>query len=324
LEAFNKKVKPLLVCFSPEIRDNILLSIVKIKDKATKTTTEKLKERIIFTKSECELVSGIPFKATDQDSYEELMTMEDKEIKFWDKVDKVPNYMEEEEWVKIREDYHQRMEIAKAEGIASERDKLNNIFKLLEVKDLNNVVTKGELPLDVFIIADIAMDGTGNLISRKWGEVLCHIEDIFRYEKEAIARYNYYTYNQIEDAENRYEQWLEYVSEQEVMHGIIVMDENGSNTDVLQKNSKVIVDLLKEKSESVELPKEERKKRVYLENEEDEDSELEMEEDEDGNLTRIEEILLLDDEVDDTYGEKPDDYVFEEVKEKEDDDGWLF
>jgi DNA polymerase elongation subunit (family B) len=324
LEAFNKKVKPLLVCFSPEIRDNILLDIVKIKDKATKTTTEKLKERVIFTKSECELVSGMPFKVTDQDSYEELMTMEDKEIKFWDKVNKVPNYMDEKEWISIRQDYHKRMEIAKAEGIASEKDKLDNIFKLLEFKQLNDVVTKGELPLDVFIIADIALDGSGNLVSRKWGEVLCHIEEIFKYEKEAIARHNYYIYNQIEDIENRYEEWLDYISEQEIMHGVLIFDEDGDKSDILQKNSKVIVDLLKEKSEQVELPKEERKKRVYLEGDEDDDDELEMEEDEDGNLTRLEEILLLDDEIDDTYGEKPDDYVFEENKSDEEDDGWLF
>jgi DNA polymerase elongation subunit (family B) len=324
LEAFNKKVKPLLVCFSPEIRDNILLDIVKIKDKATKTTTEKLKERVIFTKSECELVSGMPFKVTDQDSYEELMTMEDKEIKFWDKVNKVPNYMDEKEWISIRQDYHERMEIAKAEGIASEKDKLDNIFKLLEFKQLNDVVTKGELPLDVFIISDIALDGSGNLVSRKWGEVLCHIEEIFKYEKEAIARHNYYIYNQIEDVENRYEQWLDYISEQEIMHGVLIFDEDGDKSDILRKNSKVIVDLLKEKSEQIELPKEERKKRVYLEGNEDEDDELEMEEDENGNLTRFEEVLLLDDEIDDTYGEKPDDYVFEENKSDEEDDGWLF
>jgi hypothetical protein len=44
LEAFNKKVRPLLVCFNPEIRDNILLNILKIKDKATKKVTERLKE----------------------------------------------------------------------------------------------------------------------------------------------------------------------------------------------------------------------------------------------------------------------------------------
>lgn len=325
LEAFNKKVKPLLVCFNPEIRDKIQLDIVKVKDKATKTTTEKLKDRVIFTKSECELVSGMPFKPTDQDSYEELMTMEDKEIKFWDKVNKVPNYMEVEEWERIRADYHVRMAIAKAEGIASEKDKLDNIFKLLEVKQLNDVVTKGELPLDVFIIADIATDGSGNLISRKWGEELCHIEDIFKYEKEAIARDNYYRLTQIEDVENRYEQWLDYLAEQEVMHGVIVMDEDGNRLDNPQKNTEVIIDLLKEKAEQIELPKEERKKRVYSEGDEDDDDEVEMEEDEDGNLTRVEEILLLDDEIDDTFGEKPDGYVFEEPKlEEKEDDGWLF
>jgi hypothetical protein len=324
LEAFNKKVKPLLVCFNQEIRDKITLDIIKIKDKATKTTTEKLKERVIFTKSECELVSGMPFKPTDQDSYEELMTMEDKEIKFWDKVNKIPNYMEPEEWERIRADYHIRMAIAKAEGIASEKDKLDNIFKLLEIKQLNDVVTKGELPLDVFIIADIATDGTGNLISRKWSEVLCHIEDIFKYEKQAIARDNYYRLTQIEGNEDRYEQWLDYLAEQEVMHGIIVMDEDGNHLNNPQKNTEVIIDLLKEKSEQIVLPKEQKKKRVYSEGDE-EDDELEMEEDEDGNLTRTEEILLLDDEIDDTFGEKPDGYVFEEPKlEEKEDDGWLF
>jgi DNA polymerase elongation subunit (family B) len=324
LEAFNKKVKPLLVCFNQEIRDKITLDIIKIKDKATKTTTEKLKDRVIFTKSECELVSGMPFKPTDQDSYEELMTMEDKEIKFWDKVNKIPNYMEPEEWERIRADYHIRMAIAKAEGIASEKDKLDNIFKLLEIKQLNDVVTKGELPIDVFIIADIATDGTGNLISRKWSEVLCHIEDIFKYEKQAIARDNYYRLTQIEGNEDRYEQWLDYLAEQEVMHGIIVMDEDGNHLNNPQKNTEVIIDLLKEKSEQIVLPKEQKKKRVYSEGDE-EDDEVEMEEDEDGNLTRIEEILFLDDEVDDTFGEKPDGYVFEEPKlEEKEDDGWLF
>jgi hypothetical protein len=37
----------------------ILLDIIKIKDKATKKVTEKLKERTIFTKQECELISEI-------------------------------------------------------------------------------------------------------------------------------------------------------------------------------------------------------------------------------------------------------------------------
>jgi hypothetical protein len=35
------------------------------------------------------MVSGISNKVGDQDSYEDLMRMEDKEIKFWVKVDKL-------------------------------------------------------------------------------------------------------------------------------------------------------------------------------------------------------------------------------------------
>ena len=326
LDAFNKKVKPLLVCFNPEIRSKILLDIEKIKDKTTKTTTEVLKQRVIFTKSECELVSGMPFKDGDQDSYQELMTMEDKEIKFWDKVNKPPNYMEQETWEAIRADYHIRMAKAKADGIQNEKDSLDSIFKHLEIKDLNAVV-KGTLPIDVFIIADIATDMSGNLISRKWNEVLCHIEDIFKYEKEAMKRDKYYQLKGSQNDDNRYEAWMDYLAEQAVLTGdTITLDD--LNVDILieKPKSEIVVKLIKEIASQTELPKEEKKKKVYSENNEDDD-EFEMEEDENGNLTRSEEKINLDDEFDDTFGEKPDDYVFEEKKEEpkiEEEDEWPF
>jgi DNA polymerase elongation subunit (family B)/acylphosphatase len=326
LDAFNKKVKPLLVCFNPEIRSKILLDIEKIKDKTTKTTTEVLKQRVIFTKSECELVSGMPFKDGDQDSYQELMTMEDKEIKFWDKVNKSPNYMEQETWEAIRVDYHIRMAKAKADGIQHEKDSLDSIFKHLEIKDLNAVV-KGTLPIDVFIIADIATDMSGNLISRKWNEVLCHIEDIFKYEKEAMKRDKYYQLKGSQNDDNRYEAWMDYLAEQAVLTGdTITLDD--FNVDILieKPKSEIVVKLIKEIASQTELPKEEKKKKVYSENNEDDD-EFEMEEDENGNLTRSEEKINLDDEFDDTFGEKPDDYVFEEKKEEpkiEEEDEWPF
>ena len=66
LNSFNKKVKPLLVCFHPDIRDKILLDIKKVKDENGKKSIEKLQEKTFFTKSECELISGMPFKAIDQ------------------------------------------------------------------------------------------------------------------------------------------------------------------------------------------------------------------------------------------------------------------
>ena len=312
LEGFNKKVKPLLVCFHPDIRNRILLGIEKTKDKVTKITTERLKERVIFTKGECELISGVPFKETDQDSYEELMTMEDKEIKFWDKVNKIPNYIVETEWNEIRADYHIRMAKAKADGIVYEKESLDDIFRHLEVSDLKNVMTKGELPLDVFIMADIASDGSGFLVSRKWGEILCHIDDIFKYEKKAYERHNYYKLTGSENLDDRYQNWLDYISEQRILTGdTITID------DVIleEKSTETVVELITEKANQVILIDEQpKKKKLYSEGEEDEDDELEMEEDEEGNLIRTDEILQLDDEFDDTYGEKPDGYVFIEEK----------
>jgi hypothetical protein len=64
-----------------------------------------------------ELVSGISNKVGDQDSYEDLMRMEDKEIKFWVKVDKLPNNMEQDEWEVIVTDYHERLRLAKIDGV---------------------------------------------------------------------------------------------------------------------------------------------------------------------------------------------------------------
>jgi hypothetical protein len=45
------------------------------------------------------------------------MRMEDKEIKFWVKVDKLPNNMEQDEWEVIVTDYHERLRLAKIDGV---------------------------------------------------------------------------------------------------------------------------------------------------------------------------------------------------------------
>ncbi len=327
LDAFNKKVKPLLVCFNSDVRSKILLDIQKVKDKLTKKTTEKLKERTIFTKSECELISGVPFKESDQDSYEELMRMEDKEIKFWDKVNKVPNNMEQEEWETIRADYHERMRIARLEGIQYEKETLDDIFKHLEVKDLNAVKTTGELHVDVFLICGMSVDGSGMLVSRKWDEPLCHVSEIFKYEKEAVERDKYYKMVGNENSDDRYEQWLDYIAECKVLTGDT---ESIIPTDVIDTDIDVVSELLKSKANKVVIEKpaeKEKKKRVYSEGDEDDD---ELEEDEDGNVIRSDEDLLLDDEYDDTFGEMPEDYtpiviqteVVEKTKEEEDEWGF--
>ena len=325
LDAFNKKVRPLLVCFTPEARANILLDIVKLKDKTTKKITEKLKDRRIFTHAELELISGIPNKPTDQDSYDDLMRMEDKEIRFWDSVDKVPNNMEDSEWIEIRADWKERMRLAKIEGIQQQKDTLDDIFKHLEVSDLDLVVSTGKLPIDAFIIADVSDDST-SLVSRKWNEVLCSINDIFKYEKKAIERDKYYKLVGNENSDNRYEEYLDYVMEQQVMTGdTINIDLEISNID--KEN---LVTLLKENANQIANIKEEPKKKKVLSESDSDDDEITEEEDDNGDMVRSDDIINFDDEYDDTYAELPEDYIMtedvilEEPEPKIQEDEWGF
>jgi len=79
LASFNKRIEPLLVVFSTEIRDEILV--------------EDPTKRPFFTKTQTELVRGYPRREGDQDTLEEVLTISDTEIKFWDSVGIDPYYM---------------------------------------------------------------------------------------------------------------------------------------------------------------------------------------------------------------------------------------
>lgn len=79
LAAFNKRIEPLLVVFSTEIRDEILI--------------EDPKDRPFFTKSQTELVRGYPRREGDQDTLEEVLTLSDTEVTFWNNVNIDPYYM---------------------------------------------------------------------------------------------------------------------------------------------------------------------------------------------------------------------------------------
>ena len=79
LTNFNKRVEPLLVAFSPSIREDILV--------------EDPKDRQYFTKSQCELVSGFPLKEDGQDKFDEVMTLSDGEVLFWNRVQRDPFFM---------------------------------------------------------------------------------------------------------------------------------------------------------------------------------------------------------------------------------------
>jgi hypothetical protein len=77
---FNKRIEPLLVVFKEEVRENLLV-----------TDPE---ERGFFTKEQCELINGVPFKEGDQDRLQEdVLDISEGELKYWVKRGIDPNYI---------------------------------------------------------------------------------------------------------------------------------------------------------------------------------------------------------------------------------------
>lgn len=76
---FNKHIEPLLVVFKPEIRDGMLI--------------DNPEKRQYFTALQCELDNGHPLKPEGQDSFEEVMTLSDMEVVFWNRVGRDPYFM---------------------------------------------------------------------------------------------------------------------------------------------------------------------------------------------------------------------------------------
>jgi DNA polymerase elongation subunit (family B) len=212
LEALNKRIESLLVCFDTDIRDRILIGLEK--DKKTKIT--KLQQRSVFTELECKLVSGKPLDPSDQDDYEEdLMKMEDREIKFWMSVNKLPNFMEESEWLGITNDYVERTRIAKEEGIKHEKKEVLELLKRLEVKDYKRMKNYNKLPIKLDSLVYITTD---SIMSKKWEEPLYPSTLLFEYEDDANERNIWYS--SVENgADNMYDMWLDYKAEVDAMSG---------------------------------------------------------------------------------------------------------
>jgi DNA polymerase elongation subunit (family B) len=91
LNNFNKRIEPLLVVFKPEIREDILI--------------EDPKDRQYFTKSQCELISGHPLKEGGQDNFDEVMTLSDSEVIFWNRVNRDPYFMYVEDSLSLVDQY---------------------------------------------------------------------------------------------------------------------------------------------------------------------------------------------------------------------------
>ena len=167
IAAFNTRITPLLVCFHPDIRDKILIT--------------NPDDRKYFTDEECELCSGFPRNIGDQDTYEQLMTMEDKEIRFWEKHPEweIPYLKEcDMSWDNILENYHQRMENEKRLGITKIREKFEEVLQNLSSSDIDKF-EDGELPSGLNSIITVDPQ-TGNFVSKDYPDVVIGtIYDVF-------------------------------------------------------------------------------------------------------------------------------------------------
>ena len=160
IDMFNKRITPLLVCFKKEIRDKILIT--------------NPSDRCYFTEEESKLSSGEPNKPTDQDSYEKLMTMEDKEIKFWTKYNITPPFIEEcgmGKWEDIVKDYEDRMIKEKELGIDIERETYNTIVNSLTKDEIYEFIEEGEVPKNIIKLFNLD-PVTMEFKSKKYEEVV--------------------------------------------------------------------------------------------------------------------------------------------------------
>ena len=114
LSNFNKRSEPLLCVFKPEIREDILI--------------EDPKDRQYFTKSQCDLTSGHPLKEDGQDKFDEVMTLSDSEVLFWNRVQRDPFYMYVDNSLELVDQYwvdHNRKVLnLQVESIKSNEDEI--------------------------------------------------------------------------------------------------------------------------------------------------------------------------------------------------------
>lgn len=188
IEQFNKRITPLLVCFSKDIRNDILIT--------------NPKDRKFFTEEQSVLVSGQPNKEGDQDTYEQLMTMEDKEVKFWMAHPEweIPFLKEcDMDWEKIKQDYNDRKEKEKQLGIDKTRESYEEALNALSEDDVDKFEDEGKIPLSIEKIVDFDPN-SNNFVCKEYPDVI--IGNIF----DILEVYDFIVNNK----NNRIEEAVEY------------------------------------------------------------------------------------------------------------------
>ena len=134
IDQFNNRIRPLLVCFHPDIRDKILVT--------------NPKDKKYFTEEESKLVSGYPNKEGDQDTYEQLMTPEKKEIEYWLKINEVPPFVKEcgIDWDALVEKYKKEKEEENNALFQEENQKYLDALEEITNDEVEEFEEEGKLP----------------------------------------------------------------------------------------------------------------------------------------------------------------------------------
>lgn len=146
ISQFNSRIKPLLVCFSPDIRNDILITDPR--------------NRNYFTEDQAKLVAGYPNKETDQDTYEALMTPEKKEIAFWEKIGEVPPFVKEcgIDWEGLVKKYYEDKKAEEDIVFKEENEKYLNALNDLTDADYDALEEDGTIPKKILEICDLSSD----------------------------------------------------------------------------------------------------------------------------------------------------------------------
>lgn len=174
IDQFNKRITPLLVCFRPEIRNKILIT--------------NPDDRQYFTYDQCELCNGFPNKESDQDTYEQLMTLDDREIKFWmSHPEWEPPYLDycEMDWEQIKNDYIERMERERQLGIDKVKARFAEIVFNMTLEELEDF-EDGDMPKAMLEIVDVD-PLTGKFMSKEYKDIVIGtILDVLDAKEEKI------------------------------------------------------------------------------------------------------------------------------------------
>ena len=212
IRALNKKMASLLVCFDKDIRDTILIDTYKDR----KLKEYVLKERAIFTESQCELVSNQPIEEKDQDDIDErLMKMEDKEIKFWISVNEVPYIVDPKDWVEMKADYIERERVRRRDSINAEIELIREESLKLELEDITRLEVYGKLPEEILRVSYLDT-ATRQFKSIRWDVPLADLDILFNFRKDAETRAKYYSgvlfyHTRDFKKKGKYKFWVEFL-----------------------------------------------------------------------------------------------------------------